>query len=138
MPSYQALIFLSVLGWGVGSLFSKLANNAMHPIMISCVILVVDAILLPVAFVFFKFDRSLPLNGVLLAAGVAVMMTMGTMGFSFALKAGGGAGEVTALTAVYPALTLALSCLFLGETLTVKKGIGIAFAILSCVILGLK
>ncbi len=136
--SYQWLIFVSIVGWGIGSLFSKLSTNVMHPIMISGVILVVDAILLPFAFIFFKFDRSLPVNGVLLASAVAVFMTLGTMGYSFALKAGAGAGEATALTAVYPALTLVLSCLFLGEPLTVKKGIGVALAILSCVILGWK
>ena len=138
MPSYQLLILISVIGWGLGSFFSKLATNAMHPIMISCVVLIVDALLLPFAFIFFSFDKSVSFNGLLYAIGVALLMTIGTMGFSFALKAGGPTGEVTALTSVYPALTLALSCMFLGEPLTFRKGLGVALALLGCVILGWK
>lgn len=138
MPSYQLLILISIIGWGLGSFVSKLATNAMHPIMISCVVLLVDALLLPFAFLFLKFDKSIPLNGVLFSVGVALLMTIGTMGFSFALKAGGPTGEVTALTSVYPVLTLALSCMFLGEPLTFRKGLGVALALLGCAILGWK
>jgi transporter family protein len=133
--SYQLLIIFSILGWGVGSFISKLATNVMNPIMISTVVLITDSILLALAFVFLKFDKSAPPVGIMLSVLFAILMTVGTLGFSFALKAGGSAGTVTVLTSLYPALTLALSCLFLAEPFTLKKAIGISLAVVSFIIL---
>jgi bacterial/archaeal transporter family protein len=137
MP-YQLLILISILGWGVGSFVSKLATNVMHPIMISVIVMATDLLLLPLAFIFLKFDKSVPAMGLLYSVLIAILMTAGTMGFSFALRGGAPPGEATTLTALYPALTVALSCMFLGEPITLKKGIGMAFAIVSFVILSQK
>jgi len=64
-------------------------------------------------------------------------MCVGSMGYFFALRSG-GAGEITTVCALYPALTLMLSCLFMGETMTLKKGIGIALALASVLVLSRK
>ena len=39
------------------------------------------------------------------------------------------------LTGIYPAVTVALAALFLGETITLKTGIGITFAIMAALLL---
>jgi drug/metabolite transporter (DMT)-like permease len=135
---YQMLILLSIFGWGVGSFISKLATNVMHPIMITTVVMITDLLLLPLAFIFLKFDRVVPPMGILLSVLIAIFMAMGTLGFSYALKAGGGAGETTVLTSLYPALTLALSCMFLSEPFTIKKGLGVMLAVGSFIILAQK
>lgn len=137
MP-YQLLILISIFGWGVGSFVSKLATNIMHPIMIAVIVMATDMLLLPLAFILLKFDKTAPPIGIFYSVLVAILMTAGTMGFSFALKGGAPSGEATTLTALYPALTVALSCMFLGEPFTFKKVIGIVFALVSFVILSQK
>lgn len=64
-------------------------------------------------------------------------MAVGSMAYFFALKRG-GAGEVTTVTALYPALTLLLSVFFLQEGMTYRKGIGVALALISFIILSFK
>jgi uncharacterized membrane protein len=138
MLSYQLLLFLSVLGWGVGSLFYKMANNTMHPLMVTSVVTMLYVMVTPLAFLFLKFDHTITPSGAFYAVLGGAGACIGSLCYFYAFRAGGGAGEVTALTATYPAVTLALSCLFLGEPFTFKKGLGITLALLSCVILGWK
>lgn len=91
----------------------------------------------PLTFMLMKFDRSVNTSGVLFSVLGGVCMAVGSMGYFFALRKG-GAGEVTTVTALYPALTMALSMIFLQEGLSLKKGIGMALAILSFIILSIK
>lgn len=64
-------------------------------------------------------------------------MGIGSIGYSFALKKG-SAGEVTAVAALYPALTLFLSIIFLHEEMNWRKGIGMCLALISAIILTSK
>lgn len=136
--SYQALIIFSIIGWGIGSFFYKRASDTMSPLMVTTAVTCLYILVTPLAFAFLKFDKTVTSWGVIYAIVGGAFTCVGSLGYLYAMKNGGGAGEATALTAVYPALTLVLSCLFLGEPFTVKKGIGIALAILSCIVLGLK
>ena len=133
--SYQIFILLSILGWGLGSFFSKLATNAMNPIMISVIVLITDSILLALGFFVLKFDKTITPMGIWFSILYAIFMTVGTLGFSFALRTGGAAGQTTIITSLYPALTLLLSMLILGETLSLRKGIGIVLALIAFAIL---
>jgi uncharacterized membrane protein len=134
----EVFILLSIIGWGIGSFFYKLANNVMHPIMISTIIMLVDIPLLLLGFLVMKFDKTITPMGVLYSSLVAVFYTIGTVSFAYALKSGGDVGKTTIVTSLYPALTLTLSMFFLGEVLTIKKGIGIALALVSFLLLSLK
>lgn len=64
-------------------------------------------------------------------------MCIGSLAYFYALKRG-GAGEITTLTALYPALTLLLSVLFLREEINFRKIIGVLFALASVFILSKK
>lgn len=136
--SYQLLLLLSILGWGISSFFYKAANNTMHPLMVTSIVTLLYALITPFAFIFLKFDHTITLSGTTFTILGGIGACIGSLCYFYAFKAGGGAGEVTALTATYPAVTLALSCLFLGEAFTFKKGLGVALALLSCIILGWK
>jgi uncharacterized membrane protein len=133
----QYLIILSILGYGVGSLFFKIANDQMHPLMVSTCVTISYVILTPLAFLFLDFNRSVTPTGITFAVLGGVTMCIGTMGYFFALRSG-GAGEITTTVALYPALTLVLSCLFMGEPMNLKKGIGVALALASVFILSRK
>lgn len=134
----QYLILLSILGYGVGSLLCKVANDQMHPMMVSTCITITYVIGTPLAFLFLNFDKTVSVNGIVFAVLGGITMCIGTIGYFFALRSGGGAGEVTTAIALYPALTLILSCLFLGETMNLRKGIGVALALASVFILSRK
>jgi uncharacterized membrane protein len=136
VPQY-VLIFLAILGWGVGSLFYKVANDNVHPFMVSTIVTLVYIIMTPIPFLFVNFDRSVNSTGVIFSILGGLAMCVGSMGYFYALKSG-SAGQVTTVTAIYPALTMLLSCLFMGEGMTVKKGIGVALALGSMLLLSQK
>lgn len=135
--SLPYLIMIAIIGWGVGSLFYKVANDAIHPLMVSTIVTVVYIIMTPIAFATTKFDKTLNPTGIIFSILGGLAMGIGSIGYSFALKKG-GAGEITAVAALYPALTLLLSMLFLQEEMTLRKGIGMSLALVSVFILSTK
>jgi bacterial/archaeal transporter family protein len=133
----QYLILISIMGWGVGSLFYKTANDNIHPIMVSAIVTCVYVILTPLAFLFFKINTHLNSAGIIASIGGGLCMCVGSLGYFFALR-GGGAGAITVLTSLYPALTLILSMCFFHETISFRQGIGIALALISFIFLSGK
>ena len=134
----EFFIIASILGWGVGSFFYKFANNVLHPIMVSSIALCLYMVLLPAVWITTKFDHAITTGGIIYTVVGSLFMCVGTLGFSYALRNGGDVGKTTILCALYPALTLTLSMIFLGETLTIKKGMGIILALISFGLLSLK
>lgn len=131
------LILITVVCWGVGSLFYKIANDNIHPIMVSSLVTLLYVIMIPIGIFVFKIPSTLNTNGVVYGLAGGLCMCLGTLAYFFALQKG-GAGEVTALTAIYPALTLVLSAIVLKEDLTVNKIIGCSFALLGIYLLSMK
>lgn len=135
--SLPYLIALTIIGWGVGSLFYKVANDSIHPLMVSTIVTVVYIVMTPIAFATQKFDKTLNPTGIIFSILGGLAMGIGSIGYSFALKKG-GAGEITAVSALYPALTLILSMIFLSEDMSWRKGIGIVLALVSVCVLSFK
>lgn len=131
------LIIISILGWGAGSFFYKGANTHIHPMMVSSIATCVYALAIPVYFTFVKFDHSVNSTGLVYTVLGSICMCAGSMAYFYALRVG-AAGQVTAITALYPGLTLLLSYLFLGENLSPKKILGMIFAFAAAYFLSLK
>ena len=106
--------------------------------MVSSVSLGVYTLLVPLIWFFMKFDHAVTFTGVAVTIIGSLFMCIGTMGFSYALRAGGEAGQVTILTALYPGVTLLLSMLFLKEQVNLKQGIGMAFALIGFLLMSRK
>jgi transporter family protein len=136
--SSQYLIIASILGWGVGSFLFKIANTEIHPLMVSTLSLGVYALLVPLIWFFMKFDHAITTTGLVVTILGSLFMCVGTMGFSYACRAGGAAGQVTILTALYPGVTLLLSMYFLKEEVSFKQGIGIGFALVGFLLMSRK
>lgn len=134
----EVYIVASILGWGIGSFLYKYANDSLHPIMVSSIALCFYMVLTPLLWIFVKFDHSITTSGVLYTLAGSLAMSIGTLGFSYALRSGGAAGITTVLTSLYPALTLGLSMIFLGESLTLRKGLGIVLALVSVGLMAIK
>jgi bacterial/archaeal transporter family protein len=133
----QYFIVLAILGWGLGSFLQKFATDHMHPLMISATITVFCMVIMPLAFIFLKFDKSINAVGALTGLLAGACMCLGTLGYLYALR-GNHAGITTVLTALYPAITLILSMIFLGEQLNIKQVVGLCLALASFVLLSLK
>ena len=131
------LIAITIIGWGIGSIFYKVANDNMHPIMVSTVITGVYLILTPLTFWLYRFPKDINFMGVLCSVLGGLSMAAGSLAYFFALKKG-EAGAITTITALYPALTLLISMLFFKETINLKQGIGVFLALVSFILLGLK
>jgi transporter family protein len=135
--SNAQLVAIAIIGWGVGSLFYKVANDNIHPIMVSTIVTAMFIVLTPLSFKLFNVDYHVNSTGVIFSLMGGFTMCVGSIAYFYALK-NGGAGEVTTVTALYPALTLLLSFIFMGEGITIKKGIGIGLALLSVFLLSKK
>ena len=131
------LILFSIVGWGIGSLFYKVANDNAHPIMVSSIVTLVYIIITPIPFFFMKFERSINGTGLLFTILGALCMCIGSMGYFYALRRG-NAGSITVLTSLYPAVTLILSSVFMKESFSLKQGFGIGLALIAFVLLGSK
>lgn len=137
MSSEQYLILLSILGWGIGSIFYKIANDNIHPLMVSTIITIMYIILTPIPFIFMKFDHSINSVGFIFSILGGLCMCVGSLGYFYALRTS-NVGVVTTMTSLYPALTLLLSFLFLKETIHWKQGFGIMLALISFALLSSK
>ena len=133
----QYLIMGTILSWGVGSIFYKIANDHVHPIIVATCVAATSLILIPLAFIFVKFPKEINSAGVTYAIIGALCMDIGTLAFFFALKKD-AAGSITAVTSLYPAVTLILSMIFFHEGINPKKTIGLVCSLIGIYFLGLK
>jgi len=136
MPTLY-IIIISIIGWGVGSIFYKIANHSIHPIMISAITTATYLIITPIVFGLSNFDKTITTNGVLFIVSGAILMGTGSLAYYYALGKG-DAGLITTTTAMYPVLTLIISCALLGEEITIRKAIGIILACVSFYFLNWK
>jgi len=95
-------------------------------------------LLLPMVWLFIKFDHAITASGVIYSLLGALCMCIATLAFSYALYNGGTAGKITIMSSLYPALTLLLSMFFLKETINIKQGIGIVLALISFALMSIK
>lgn len=121
--SYVWLVALTILGWGSGALLCKVATNHISPMMLAVITTAIYVIMMPPLFYFVKFDKGYNGVGLTFAILGAVAMALGSVAYFYALQKG-QAGITTILAGTYPALTLVLSGLFLGEGITIRKVIG--------------
>src|SRR5574339_540013 len=95
----QYLVIISILGWGVGSLFYKMANSSIHPVMVSTIVTLVYIVITPLRFLFMSFDKTVTTTGIWTSVVGGLLMCAGSMGYFYALR-NGEAGEITTITAL--------------------------------------
>lgn len=132
------LAAVSMLGWGVGAFFSKLATN--HIGEKSVFWDMVGYVPFVILYCFFTFRSKAIFSsdkmGIIYALIAGAVGSVGIIAF-YLLIAKKDAGIATAVTALYPAVTAILSFVFLGEKLTLLKGIGITLASVALFLLAL-
>jgi transporter family protein len=114
---------MTVVAWGVWGVFSKLASNYTRPrqTLLFQVVGVMAFGLVVLSMERFHIDWS---------AGAGFVNFVGFLAF-FAAVEKGKVSTVIAMSSLYPVVTIALSVLFLHETITRREGLGVACALLA-------
>lgn len=137
-PVPRWLLFAAVaLGlWGVWGFSYKLAGQYMPYRQVMFVALITTVAVDIVVMWYLGAPQDAPVNGIVYALVGGFAGAAGSLAFLFAIEHG-KASVVTPLTALYPAVTIALAIMILREPLTVKQGIGIVFALLASLLFAL-
>ena len=81
-----------------------------------------------------RFQVETEPRGVILASITGVLGILGALGYLVAVTRG-PVSLISAFTALYPALTILLAMVFLGETLLVRQWVGIGMALVAVLLI---
>lgn len=134
----QTLMILAILGWGIGGFFYKIANTYLHPIWVTCIYTILYLCAIPVEISVFKPNHEWNAPGIAFTCLGAFFMCAGTILYLSLIERGSDSGGVTSMSAVYPAITLALAVIFIEGSLNVKRLLGLVVAAIGIWLLGKK
>jgi len=132
------LLAITIFSWGVWGFLNKLAVQRMHPLQMFIVGCCVNLLLLPIyAFTLKTSNANQPwhIGSITLCALAGLASTVGTIAYIYGIRTG-DLGTTAVLSCAYPVLTVLLAALFLGETLTMSKIIGIVLVMVGVIVLG--
>lgn len=123
--------------WGVWGFLAKLTTaQGVHPLALSAVSSVTGVIVTWVAVYFIQPPLARDGGNLLMALLTGICGSLGGIAFFFALGYG-RASIIVPLSSLYPAITILLSLIFLGERPTPLQGVGIFLALIASILLGL-
>jgi bacterial/archaeal transporter family protein len=125
---------LALLFWGGWGFFQKLATNSMPPKSVYLFTVSGAFITAFLVLVSLHFRVEVTQKGMGFAILAGLMGSIGGLCFVHSVSKG-KASVVITMTALYPLVTILLSFFFLRETITIKQGIGIVFALLAMLFL---
>lgn len=133
------LIGCTILLFGISVFFRKLAVDRIHPYQLQIVAGAVYAIEIPVWLYLLSKNNISGYNtsGVIYGALCIATYVVAAVLFGMLLKSSNSAGQSTILVALNPIVTLVLSMMFLGETLTVKKFVACLLALCGLIVFNL-
>ncbi len=132
------LAILSLIGWGVGSFIAKLATNRIGEKTVFWDLAgYVPMVIIYCLFIFrskelFSADK----NGIILGLIAGLLGSIGVISF-YILLTRKDASSAVPMTALYPMLTAILAIIFLKESLTLVKAVGIVLSVVALVLLSL-
>lgn len=135
---WMVVALLPILLWGVTLLLQKLATD--HVSAVESTIWFSVAFI-PLALLIVWLDpipKGLPLRTWAICAALGFTLELGNLMIMAALASGGKASIVAPLTGLYPAVSIPLAIIFLGESLTFRESAGIALALTAVVLLSLQ
>jgi transporter family protein len=134
MTDWKLPAFGVFLAWGLWSFVPKVTVRYIDP-RSAAVYEAIGALLVAVGIcVNLQFRLQIQPTGIALALATGVLGLLGALSFLVAV-ARGPVSLVTMLSALYPALTVCLAVLFLGETITLRQGCGMVLAVISMVLI---
>jgi len=131
MMNWFTFAIISLVLWGFWGFFYKIATNYIDAKSIfiwSTISGLIITIIVIAPFFFTGFRPEVHAKGITFAMLGGIMGTLGALLFLFSMKLG-KASVVVTITALYPIITIILAFFILKETITLKQGIGILFAL---------
>lgn len=132
--TWWAYALISTVLYGLWGLFSKLAVQHIEfksVLIYDCLVFFVAGMLL---FAHNGFKVATEPQGIIYSVLYGITGVMATGFFILAIRQG-SATLVTAITAIYPAITMLLAIIVLQESLTLKQGLGLLLAIVGVLLM---
>lgn len=125
--------FLSLINFGLWGLFAKLAVN--HLDSKNALFYQTLGVLIAGLIVFYmmNFKASTNAKGILFGLLTGLAYGAGCLCYFFAVTRGNLTTIVT-LTALYPVITIILSYFILHESISLRQGLGIVFAVIAMIL----
>lgn len=129
---------LCVICWGGWAICSKLGSTQIPAKGMQFLFTIGT---LPVALILtvargFKFERS-P-RGIFYGVANGILSGIGGLALFAAYRSGGNTAVITAVTSLYPMITVGLAVLILRERLNWRQGLGLFFAAIAILIFSLE
>jgi transporter family protein len=132
------LVLLPLMLWGVSALLQKLATRGLTA-EVSCFWFLLGMVPVAAAVaVSSPMPQPLPLGVWLWSLGVGFLLGMGNLTLLAAYAADGKASIITPLSGLYPAVTVPLAILFLGERILPREWLGIALSLVGVAAMSLE
>jgi transporter family protein len=136
MSDWLVFALLGFLTWGVFGLLSKLAATNLPPsnaVLYDILGVAIVGVFAATYFWVFLPGFHLETRPVPILFGLLTGITglFGTVFLLLSLSRGGQASIVVPLTALYPLLTAVLAFLILRETISLRQGLGMGFALVA-------
>ena len=136
MKGWLLYSLLALLAWGVWGFLPKVALGYLAP-GTAFVFEALGGALTGLLFTLLFRPRlaGAPILGILPAFLTGVLGYLGLMFFMYAVRENEKLSTIAALTALYPAITIALAMIFLGEKINIVQFAGIVLALISILLI---
>ena len=119
--------------WGLWSFIPKITTKYIDPRSAIVYEVIGGIVLSLIVLSVTNFRLETHPKGIALAGMAGLVGFVGALCFLFAVSRG-PVSIIAPLSALYPILTVGLAIIFLNETVTIKQGVGIIFAVLGVVL----
>ena len=131
LPALMTFIF-----WGLFGFLPKLTTRYINPNSAIFYQLLIGIPMAIVVFALMRGNIETDPRGILLASLTGIVGTLGAYFFITAVSRG-PVSLVTAFTALYPAFTILLAMVFLGEQLEPRQWVGVGMALIAMLLVAL-
>lgn len=134
MEPWFIFSILALISWGFWGFFPKLATNFINP-KSAAFYEVIGALIFGIILLFvINFKLQTNAYGIIFGILTGFFALLGGLFFLYALSTGSKVSTSIIITAMYPVITIILSTLILHETLTIKQGIAMIFALIAIIL----
>lgn len=133
----RIFILIAILGWAFWAFAAKIVATKLHPMYMQLSSYIIGFCCIPIYLILLKNDKPVQFNwsGFAWAVAGGASGVAAYLAYVYSLKTY-DAGTVSVLvSSTYPALTLILAIIFLGEQITLFKILGVVSILLGVVFL---
>ena len=133
MKTWIIPICITFVLWGIQGFVAKLTTQYINP-MSALLYNIVGAFIVGIVILYLlNFSPQIHAKGIALAVFMGTLGILGALGMLYAMRQG-KVSVVTVISALYPLVSILLAYFILKEPVTLKEGVGIAFALVALVL----